>query len=82
MSPTKSNTKITDMKTPTVELQHTDSVFDETLETGDCVDEESSPLDTRIVGERESLSLRSTLPIAPSDPDAVIVNRENNSNVN
>ncbi|XP_008552363.1 protein king tubby [Microplitis demolitor] len=80
MSPTKSNTKITDMKTPTVELQHTDSVFDETLETGDCVDEESSPLDTRIVGERESLSLRSTLPIAPSDPDAVIVNRENNSN--
>ncbi|XP_044581621.1 protein king tubby 1 isoform X2 [Cotesia glomerata] len=78
MSPTKSNKNLSDIKTPTVELQHTDNVFDEALETRDCVDEESSPLDTRLGGE--PISLRSTLPVAPSDPDAVIVNRENNSN--
>lgn len=79
MSPTKSNKNLSDIKTPTVELQHTDNVFDEALESRDCVDEESSPLDTRLGGE--PISLRSTLPVAPSDPDAVIVNRENNSNV-
>lgn len=60
-------------------------MFDDGVVTtvGDCADEESSPLDTRL--PHESLAYHqshSPLPVAPFDgSDTVIVHRENHSNV-
>lgn len=49
------------------------------METVDCADEESSPLDNRLPDDP---LCRSPLRVAPSDgPETVIITRENNSNV-
>ncbi|XP_015119226.1 protein king tubby [Diachasma alloeum] len=66
------------------ELNGDGDIFDDGMATmGDCVDEESSPLDTRLTAPHESLSyqLHSPLPVAPFDgSDTIIVNREIQSN--
>lgn len=57
-----------------------EGVFDQGFGAGDCADEESSPLDTRL--PIEPMPCRSPLRVAPSDgSDAVIINREHSSNV-
>ncbi|XP_063980171.1 protein king tubby [Diachasmimorpha longicaudata] len=66
------------------ELHDDGDLFNDCMATmGDCVDEESSPLDTRLAVPHESLSyqLHSPLPIVPFDGcDTIIVNREIQSN--
>lgn len=53
--------------------------FYHTMETVDCADEESSPVD--IPSPSESLPCPSPLRVAPSDGANTLINRETNSSV-
>ncbi|KAF7993709.1 hypothetical protein HCN44_010304 [Aphidius gifuensis] len=81
LSPNNSGLNLpNDMKSIDTEITEisADGIFREGLETVDCADEESSPLDNRLPGDSQC---RSPLRVAPSDgPETVIITRENHSN--
>ncbi|XP_011296771.1 protein king tubby isoform X2 [Fopius arisanus] len=62
------------------EINGDGDIFDGMATMGDCADEESSPLDTRLPQEGLALQLYSPLPVVPFDgSDTVIVNRDHSN---